>query len=118
MAGSFDNGLGAIVGQAIADELNGGTLEITTSDGTVLSSHTLSATSGTVSNKVLTFGAIGSATIGATGTAALARLKNSGGTIRYSGMTVGTTGTDVVVNSTAFVTGKNASISSATLTQP
>lgn len=119
MAWTYDNALGEDVNDAIIAMLNGGTMEITTAGGTVLAVLALASPCATASNKVLTFNTItDDSSINADGTAALARFKDSGGNIRISGLSVGTSSTDVVVNSTAFVTGKVCSITSATITQP
>ena len=119
MAFTQDNTLAAIVAQARIDELAGGSIEFLDGSSNVLASLALSSPAGTVSNKTTTFGTISDdISINQDGTAASARIKDSGGTVRISGLTVGTTGTDVVVNSTAFVTGKECSMSSLTFTDP
>lgn len=118
MAISYSNALAATRGGDTVTALNSGTMEFLDGSSTVLASLALASTCGTVSNKVLTFGTITSATISNTGTAASVRLKDSGGTVQISGLTVGTSGTDVIVNTTAFVSGKNCSVSSATITHP
>jgi hypothetical protein len=118
MAWTYDNATGADVGAALLARINGGTLEITDASSVVLAALTLPNPAGTVSNKVLTLGTISAVTIGTTGTAALARIKDSGGTVRVSGLTVGLSGTDLVVNSTTFTSGKTCTITSGTITQP
>ncbi len=61
--------------------------------------------------------AIDLATVGAAdGNAALARFKDSDGTIIADGLTVGTAGTNVVLNTTGIETGKPVIITSATIT--
>ena len=50
------------------------------------------------------------------GTAALAEIRNNAGIVITSGLTVGTSGTDVVLNTTSISAGQNLTISSATLT--
>lgn len=94
------------------------TLEIGSAGfGSVLSIVTLADPCGSVSGDVLTFTTPQSdASIDNTGTAAEARIKESGGAIVVSGLTVGTSGTNIVVNSTSFVAGATFTISSATLT--
>jgi hypothetical protein len=57
-----------------------------------------------------------SATASASGTAALAELRDSAGNTIVSGLTVGTSGTDIIVNNTAIVNGESVSISSGTVT--
>lgn len=118
MAYSYSNALAATLGGDIVSAINGGTLEILDGSSTLLVSMALSGTAGTVSNKVLTFNTITHAPITTTGTAASAQIKDSGGTVQISGMTIGTSGTDIVVNTTTFVSGKDCDISSMTITQP
>jgi hypothetical protein len=48
-------------------------------------------------------------------TAVAARLKDGGGNIIISGLTVSTSGADVVLNSTAISTSQNVAISAATI---
>lgn len=107
-----------LVMTAIRDDLNSGTLEIgTTGMGTVLATVSLAATCGTVAGAVLTFTMPQSdLSADASGTAAAAQIKNSGGTVRWTGLTVGTSSTDIVVNTTTFVIGGLFTISSATIT--
>lgn len=95
-----------------------GTLEIcTTGYTTVLTTVTLAKPSGTVSSGVLTFsGTPIAATAGANGTAALARLKDSTGTVVCDGLTVGTSGTDVIVSTTTFTSGLSVSVTAGTIT--
>lgn len=95
-----------------------GTLEIcTTSYTTVLATVTLAKPSGTVTGGVLTFsGTPIAATAGNNGTAALARLKDSTGTVIADGLTVGTSASDVIVNTTTFSSGGSVSLTSATIT--
>lgn len=86
---------------------------------TVLSEHTLSATAfGAASNGVATAAAIGSDTsANATGTAAFFRITNGSGTTIMDG-TVDTATADLIVNTTAFVSGANVDINSFTVTMP
>lgn len=99
-----------------------GVLKIYTSAyGTLLATFTLSKPCGTISNKVLTMSSMPkTATIGGTGTntAAIARYEDSTGTVVADGLTVGTSGTDVIVSSTSFVQGTTAQLNSATITHP
>jgi len=57
-----------------------------------------------------------SATATATGTAALAELRTNGGTTVVSGLTVGTSGTDITINATAVSTGQTVQVTSGTIT--
>jgi hypothetical protein len=51
---------------------------------------------------------------GATGTAAVARLKDSAGTVWVNNMTVGTSATDVVLNSTSITSGQTVTVTAGT----
>ena len=79
---------------------------------TPLATHTL-ATFGAPSVGVITAAAIADATIAATGTATTATL--TAGTSVYT-LTVGTIGTDVIVNSTSYVSGGTSTINSLAVT--
>lgn len=81
------------------DLANGGSLEIGTSGmATIIATVPLAATSGSVSGSVWTL-AFANATVSASasGTPAEARIKKSDGTVILSGLTVGTSGTDIVL---------------------
>jgi hypothetical protein len=109
--------------------LNGGTLQwydgaqpatpdtaITTQ--TLLCTNALNATAaGASSGGTATFNAIASATIAASGTVAWFRLFTSGAVAVADG-TVGTSGSDINVNSVAFSSGATLSVTSLTLSQP
>lgn len=84
----------------------------------VLATITLNDPCGTVFGDVLTFDISPQpedASADATGTAAIARIKDSDGNIAVSGLTVGTTGADLIVTSTAFVATDPIVLSSATI---
>lgn len=108
--------------QAVADRIDlgagAGVLKIgTTGMGTTLASIALSDPCGTVSGLVLTFTTPRSNTSAdATGTAAEARIEDSTGTAVITGLTVGTSGTDIVLDSTSITTGQTVTITSATIT--
>jgi hypothetical protein len=95
-----------------------GTLEIgTTAMGTVLAVLTFSDPCGTVSGDVLTFSAITQdSSADATGTAAEARIKDSTGSVVISGLSVGTSGTNIIMSSTSITSGSPVPLTSATLT--
>ena len=57
-----------------------------------------------------------SGTASGTGTAAAARIKDGGGTVILSGLTVGTSGADIVLNSTAIAPGQTVQITAGTIT--
>lgn len=103
---------------ATRDHFADGTLEIgTTGMGTVIAAFGLSATGGSVSNGVWTLG-FDASTVAASaqGTAAAARLKNSAGTANLTGLTVGISGTDIVLDNTSINAGQNVTLSSAAIT--
>lgn len=102
---------------ATRDHVANGTLEIgTTGMGSVLATFGLSVTGGTVSGDTwtLVFDS-GTVTAGASGTAAAAQIKTSGGTAVITGLTVGTSGSDINLDSTSITSGQSVSLSSATL---
>jgi hypothetical protein len=57
----------------------------------------------------------GSVTASGTGTAAAARIKTSGGTSNLTGLTVGTSGSDINLDSTSITSGQTVTLSSATI---
>lgn len=86
---------------------------------TLLGTLTCSATLGTVSNGVLTFNAITQdSSADASGNFALARVyKSDGTTMVIEGLTVGTTGTNIITNAAAATAGAAISMSSATINE-
>lgn len=109
-----------VVRDAIDQGSGAGTLELCTATyAAVLATITLNDPSGTISSRVLTLsGFPKSATIAGNGTPTLARIKDSNGTVIADGLTVGTSGTDVVLTATTFNTGETCTITSATITHP
>lgn len=111
--------------QAVVDAIDAdagaGTLEIGTSGmGTVLASIPLADPCGSVSAGVLTFDctpAIEDTSADATGTAAEARIKDNSGDVIVSGLTVGTSGTHIVLTSTSIVATEPVQITSFTITE-
>ncbi len=97
-----------------------GTLRIYDAAGTLLLAELpLSKPCGTVSNGVLTFAAITSDTsANATGTAAFARIFDGAATPVevIGGLTVGTSGSNINLNSTAISSGQQVSITSGSIT--
>jgi len=103
-------------GTALAGSLVIGTSALSGATG-VLATITLSATPATVSGSVLTLsGTPLSATASGTGTAALAEFRNNAGTTIISGLTVGTSGTDIIINATAISSGQTVQVTSGTIT--
>jgi hypothetical protein len=121
MAVTYSNATKTAMATAVINAIDGGpaagTIEICTAAyATVLATLTFSDPCGTQSNGLITFsGFPKSAVAGATGTAALARVKDSTGTVIFDGLTVGTAATDVVLGTTAITSGNTVQLNSATL---
>lgn len=70
----------------------------------------------TVSGSTLTIAGVPlSAVATATGTAALAEIRNNAGTTIVSGLTVGTSGTDVVISTTSITSGQTVQLNSGVI---
>lgn len=97
-----------------------GVLEIgTTGMSTVLATIALGNPAGTTSGGVLTFSGFprSDTSADATGTAAAARIRTaSGGTDIVTGLTVGTTGSDINLDSVSITAGQTVTLNSATIT--
>ncbi len=109
--------------QAIVTKIDGGgaaaSLQIgTTSMGTVLCTITLNYNpAGAVSGSVLTLsGFPKSCTAGNSGTAAAAQVLDSASSAIITGLTVGTSGSDINLNSTSVTSGQTVTINSMTFT--
>lgn len=109
--------------QAVADQIDAGSgagvLQIgTTGMASVLAEITLGDPCGTVSGAVLTLSGFprSDTSANATGTAAAARIRDSDGNDVITGLTVGTSAADIVLDSTSITTGQEVTISSATIT--
>jgi len=107
---------------AVRDAIDGGSgagqLQIgTTNMSTILITYILDDPCGTVSNGVLTFSSFPK-TVAASnsGTAAAARIVDSNATVIVSGLTVGTSGTDVVLSSVSIIGSNNVTINLASIT--
>lgn len=108
---------------AVRDQIDGGAgagvLQIGTAGmATVLAEITLNDPSGTVSGAVLTLSGFpkSDTSANATGTAASARIRDSSGTDVITGLTVGTSGSDINLDNTSINTGQTVTINSATIT--
>jgi hypothetical protein len=84
----------------------------------VLYTSTCAATLGTVAAGVLTFNAVGAATATGAGTAAIARLfKTDGTTMVIEGLTVGTSGTNIIITNTTIAVSDSITTSAGTITE-
>lgn len=84
----------------------------------VIVTITLSDPSFTVSGSVITMAGVpksGVASLAGTNTAAVARIKDGGGTTIVDGLTVGTSGADVNLNSTSITLSQTVTLTSATI---
>lgn len=89
----------------------------TACSGTIIADLALSATAApAASGGVLTFNAITSASATSSATAICSTITTSAGTVVVDGLTVGTSGTNVVLNSNVISSGQTVSVTSATLT--
>lgn len=95
-----------------------GKLEIGTAGmASILATIILDATAGTVTNGVLTFsGMPKTVAAAAAGTAAAARIRTSANADVITGLTVGTTGTDVIIDNTNIALNQNVNASSVVIT--
>lgn len=83
----------------------------------VLGTITLGATAGTVSNGVLTISGLPLNASGVVpGTLAKAELRTSADVVIVTGLTIGTSGADIIVGTTTVNSGNVLTISSATVT--
>lgn len=109
--------LNAVVAQIDAGA-SPGKLKIRDASNNILSTHTLADPCGTVSGAVLTFDFDPdiSATASAGGTATNAIITDSADTTVISGLTVGTSGTDIVLDSVSITSGQTVTITAGTIT--
>lgn len=120
MAITLNSTLRTARAQAIVTEA-GATAKLTVytaAYGAVLYTSTCAATLGTVTTGVLTFNAVGNATATGAGTAAIARLfKTDGTTMVIEGLTVGTSGTNIIITNTTIAINDVVTTSSAVITE-
>jgi hypothetical protein len=97
-----------------------GVLQIGTAGmASVLAEFTLADPCGTVATGVLTFDFdpdISDTSANNSGTAAAARIRDSDGNDIITGLTVGTSGTDIVLDSTSITAGQTVTITAGTIT--
>jgi hypothetical protein len=103
-------------GTASAGSLVVGTSALSGATG-VLVTFTLNSATGTVTGGVLTLsGTPISAVATGTGTAAKAELRDNAGNVICSGLTVGTSASDIIINATAVSSGQTVTLTSGTIT--
>jgi len=104
------------------DNGGAGSLLFGTSSGfggaNLLATITFNATCGTVSGGVLTFSGtpLVDSSAANTGTAAEGEVEDGVGHVVISGLTIGTSATDIVLSSTSIVSGQSVTITSAQIT--
>ena len=122
MAVIYASGLRTTRMNAVKDAIDAGAgagkIKIYKVDGTsLLATLTLSDPCGTVSGDVLTFSTItADSSADDTGTAAVAKITTSADADVVTGLTVGTSGANINLNTTSIVAGATVSMSSGTLT--
>lgn len=110
--------------QAVADLIDAGvgtgSIEIgTTGMGVVLATFALTEPCGTAAAGVLTLDMepdLTDASADASGTAAAAQIKDGDGNVVISGLTVGTSGTDIVLDSTSITAGQTVTLTDGSIT--
>jgi hypothetical protein len=110
--------------QAVVDQVDAGAgagkLEIgTAAMASVLATFTLADPSGTVSGGTLTWDFdpdISDTSADNTGTAAAARIRDSDNNDVVTGLTVGTSGTDIILDSVSITAGQTVTITAGTFT--
>lgn len=117
MAVTYNNVAKAVRMNATRSHFAGGTMEIRNSSDNVLVTFTLDGNAGSVNNAVWTL-TFDDSTVAASsaGTADKAVIKTSGGDADLTGLTVGTSGTDIILDNTNIASGQNVTITSATIT--
>lgn len=122
MAVNYAAGVKTTRMQAVRDAIDAGpaagTMEICSAAyASVLIIFTLSDPASSVAGAVLSLlGLPKNANASNSGTAALARIKDSTGTVVADGLTAGTSGTDVIISSTAITSGLPYSLTAGTIT--
>lgn len=106
----------ASTGSATAGQLVIGDGTLSGATG-VLATIALAATPFTISGAVATLAGVPlSVAASATGTASKAELRNNAGTTVVSGLTVGTSATDIILGTTSITSGGTVTITSGTIT--
>jgi hypothetical protein len=95
-----------------------GTLELQTAAGTALAVFTLQAAAGSVTGAVWTLTPFASATVTASGGGTLTKavIKTSTALAHITGLTVGTSSADIILDTTTVANGQSVTLTSATIT--
>lgn len=106
---------------ATRDHFANGTLELLAANDTVLAIFGLSATGGSIAGAVWTLAfdagtVTGEAGAGGGTAATKAQVKTSGASADLTGLTVGTSGTDIILDNANIASGQEVTLSSATIT--
>lgn len=121
MAVNYASGVKTTRMQAVRDAIDAGagagTIEICTAAyASVLITFTLSDPASTVSGDTLSLAGLPkSASASNSGTAAIARIKDSTGTVVAQGLTVGTSGTDIIVSNTTINSGQSYQLTAGSI---
>lgn len=118
MAVTYDNTIKAARLTATRDAFASGSLELLSAADAVLAVFTLSATGGSVATDTWTLEFTSTSTTGeaaaSTGTnTTKAQIKDSGGTARLTGLTVGLSGADIIVDNQSIAEGQTVTLSGA-----
>lgn len=106
----------ASTGSASAGQLVIGTSALSGSTG-VLATIPLSAPAATIAGSILTISGVPlTGLASAAGTPAVAELRNNAGTTIISGLTVGTTSSDIIITSATISLGGSVVVTSGTIT--
>lgn len=109
-----------LLADALGNVLDSATLKIyTTAQGTLLVTFTFSASAfPAASNGVITLGSVPySVAAAGTGTAATAELASTGSTYVVTALTVGTSGTHVIIDNTSINAGQTVNLTAFTWTE-
>lgn len=108
--------IAAATGAGSAGSLVIGTAALSGATG-VLVTIPLPNPAATVSGPVMTLSGVPlSANASATGTAAKAEFRNNAGTMVVDGLSVGTSATDIILNSVSITSGQSVSVTAGTIT--
>lgn len=115
MAVNYRTSLKSTRMQAVINDIDSGTagtVEIATASfASILVTIPLAKPSFTESGGVITMASMPrSATASATGTAAVARIKDSAGNVIVNNLSVGTSATDIILNSTSITSGQTVTL--------